>query len=1109
MTEPSKSRFKILIVDDVHENLHALMNILRDDYAIVAATNGEKALEIAQCKPQPDLILLDIKMPGMDGYSVLSRLKADPSTTNIPVIFVTALSDETDERIGLKMGVADYITKPVNAELLRLRVQTQLALSGYRKNPSLLDATGHTLPGEQPTLLIVDDVPENIHSLIEVLKNDYRIMVANNGRRAIELSQSNPPPDLVLLDIKMPDMDGYDVCRQIKASPAGNYIPVIFITIVDSTEDKVRGFDVGAADYVTKPFDIDEVRVRVRIHLELSRLRRFLEHVVDERTALLAKSEQKYRILADYSPNWEYWLAHDGSYLYVSPASTPIAGYSPADFFADARLMEKIIVPEDLPLWFEHGPYNNNKDHLASSVMFRIRHKEGAVRWIEHVCIPVIDSSGLQTGFRGTLRDITTRKQAEEKLSLAAAILENTTEAVIITDAQNNILSVNNAFNRITGFETQEVIGGKPWMLKSERHERDFYHSLWHELKTTDTWQGEIWNRRKDGSVFPALFNICVLRNEAGDITHHVAVFSDLSQIKNTEQKLDFLIHRDPLTELANRTLFHEFLTQAIQQGERSHSQFALLFIDLDNFKMINESLGSRMGDQLLIAVANRFRNMLPGVGSIARVSGDKFNIILETSHFSIGPDLIAQQILDAFNEPFNIEGHVVYSGASIGIALYPEDGSDAETLLLHADAALHQAKSQGRGILRFFSPQMTSLAKARLDLGLELRRAIQGNELCLYYQPQIDVINGQIIGFEALVRWQHPTRGIISPAEFIPLAEESGLVVPLGEWVLRAACRQFKTWSQTQPSLGNIVVAVNVSAVQLTRDNFTDTVKSILDETGIRPENLEIEITESVVMSNLDSAIATIGGLKNLGVSLSIDDFGTGYSSLAYLQQLAVHKLKIDISFVRKILENSGDASIVQAVIALGHSLGLQIIAEGVEELAQAQYLRFLQCDVIQGYLVSKPMSSDMVDLFLQKFQPLQIPVNDEGSRTLLLVDDEAKVLSALIRSLHRENYHILTASNHETAQKLLAENKVGVIICDQRMSGMNGIEFLSQIRIAHPQTVRIVLSGYSSVITLTEAINQGEIYRFLTKPWDEAELKEVIRDAFRFYEKNITYYR
>jgi len=406
-----ESRRCILIVDDVHENLHLLINVLRDDYAILAATSGEKALELAHKQPRPDLILLDIKMPGMDGYSVLSHLKADPVTAEIPVIFVTALAEATDEARGLKLGVADYISKPVNPELLLLRVRTQLELGRYRKNLLMFDVAAHASRQRRASLLVVDDVPENIHELLEALKDEYRVMVARGGVKALEIIEGANPPDLVLLDVVMPGMDGYETCRRIKASPTGNRIPVIFVTVVDASEQKVKGFDLGAADYITKPFDIDEVRARVRTHLELARLRHFLEDQVAQRTALLEKSEEKYRVLADYSPNWEYWLAPDGSNLYVSPASLEVTGYTPAEFFNDNHLIEKIIHPDDLEIWRQHHADSVIPGAESTLTIFRIRTRDGRERWIEHVCKPVFDSAGQFMGRRGSTRR--RRKAAE------------------------------------------------------------------------------------------------------------------------------------------------------------------------------------------------------------------------------------------------------------------------------------------------------------------------------------------------------------------------------------------------------------------------------------------------------------------------------------------------------------------------------------------------------------------------------------------------------------------------------------------------------------------------------------------------------------------------
>ena len=849
MTDAANSRPRILIVDDVHENLHALMNILRDDYAIAAAISGEKALELAQRQPQPDLLLLDIKMPGMDGYSVLAHLKANPATAGIPVIFVTALAEAADQARGLKLGVADYITKPINPELLRLRVRTQLELRRYRRNLVMFDIAQHAELSHTFTLLVVDDIPANIHELLDALKDDYRILVARSGVRAIELIEGPTPPDLVLLDILMPEMDGYEVCRRIKATPAGNRIPIIFVTVVDAAQEKVKGFSIGAADYITKPFDIDEVRARVRTHLELSRLRNVLEDLVAQRTALLEQSEEKYRILADYSPNWEYWSAPDGGFLYMSPACQNVSGYAPADFLADPGLMEKMIHPDDRNVWQAHCPNLISAD--PEPLIFRIQAHNGSERWIEHICKPVFDRAGQFLGRRGSNHDITTRRHAE--------------------------------------------------------------------------------------------------------------------------QKLDFFTHRDPLTGLPNRTLFAELLSHAIQQAERGHLSFGLLFLDLDHFKTINESLGHSIGDQLLIEVGKRLRALLRKVDVMARIGGDEFNIIVECDGSLPGIDLVAQRIIEALAEPFLLDGHSIYIGISIGIALYPADGRDVETLQSNADAALYQAKMQGRGVLRFFAPEMTRQAKERLTLEADLRRALDRQELRLHYQPQIDLVSGQMVGLEALVRWEHPVRGMVSPAEFIPLAEESGLVVRLGDWVLRTACRQIKAWSDA--SLAPRQTAVNVSTVQLSRGCLVESVNEALQETGIPPERLELEITESFVMADHERSFKSLADLRALGVRLSIDDFGTGYSSLAYLQQIAAHKLKIDLSFVRDVMTNRSNASIVKAIIAMGHSLGLEIIAEGVEEPDQASYLRSLQCDVMQGYLVSRPLPTDEMTRFLMSFKPLQFP--------------------------------------------------------------------------------------------------------------------------------------
>ena len=413
-----------------------------------------------------------------------------------------------------------------------------------------------------------------------------------------------------------------------------------------------------------------------------------------------------------------------------------------------------------------------------------------------------------------------------------------------------------------------------------------------------------------------------------------------------------------------------------MQRAERDQSQFALLIVNLDNFNTVNESLGHSAGDQLLIEASKRLSAQLSGLDAIARISGDEFNIILNHGDTTGSIDLVAQRMIDALGTLFQLNGSSVYVGGSIGISLYPADGHDAQTLQSNAAAALHQAKLRGRGMLRFFSAEMMGRSKDRLALEAALRQSIERDELRLYYQPQVDLCTGAIVGMEALVRWQHSERGLIPPNAFIPLAEESGYIVTLGDWVLRTACRQIRQWADTGMPLRQ--VAVNVSAVQLSRGNFLESVKSALQESGITPDMLELEITESSIMLDRERSLTTLANLKALGIRLSIDDFGTGYSSLAYLQQLEVDKLKIDIAFVRDMTSNANNAAIVKAIIALGHSLGLKIVSEGVETLEQARQLRALRCDGMQGYLVSRPTSGEEMTQFMNRFRPIAVPVGD-----------------------------------------------------------------------------------------------------------------------------------
>ena len=793
---------------------------MRDDYAIVAATTGEKALEIAFRNP-PDLILLDVKMPIMDGYQVLRHLKMNTSTADIPVIFVTALTDPSDEEKGLKLGVSDYITKPINPDLLKLRILTQLELSRYRRKPT----RSINALNEKPTLLVVDDIPENIHQLIYAFHDKYQIIAANNGLKALELLRGRTP-DLVLLDIVMPEMDGYEVCRRMKATPEGNRIPVIFLSTIDSTVDKVRGFSIGAADYITKPFDIDEIRARIHTHLELSRLQHYFEELVEKRTADLAESREKYRILAEYSPNWEYWLDENGHYLYVSPACEIISGYQPDAFINNANLMGHIIHGDDLTKWQTHQiQVSRSREMTIPPINFRIFDTEGKEHWLEHICKPVINYNGHFLGLRGTYRDITEHKKTQQQLHFASRVFENASEGIVITDENNNICSVNLAFQKVTGYSYEEILGKNPRMLKSGQHNDNFYQSMWASLNTHGSWQGEVYNRRKDGSIYPSLLNISVVHDKSTNTHHHIAVFSDLSPIKHVEKQLNFFQYYDPLTLLPNRVLFTKRLERALEQAKLDNLKLALLSIDLDQFKAINESFGAAFGNQVLIDTTLRLKNVLCGTDIISRFNGDEFNILIAQIDNVEIVHLTAHRIIESMEKPYLLNNQYVYISMCVGVAFYPADGEDAETLQRNADTALHQAKTLGRNSLCFFSAEMTQLAKQRLNLDTELRKALIQNELVLYYQPQIELKTGKLVALEALVRWQHPEKGIILPSEFIPMAEESGLIVMLGEWVMRRACQQIKQWLAKGFQVP--LIAINVSAIQLNRGNLLTTIQT------------------------------------------------------------------------------------------------------------------------------------------------------------------------------------------------------------------------------------------------------------------------------------------
>ena len=825
-----------------------------------------------------------------------------------------------------------------------------------------------------PTILIVDDEERNRRLLTVLLRPEgYQTTSAASGEEALA-SINKSAPDLILLDIMMPGMGGYQVATILKTNPATSNIPIIIVTAHMERSARLAGLDAGAEDFLTKPVDRAELWLRVR---NLLRLKAFgdlqdrssnLEQQVQARTVDL----QRFRTAMDATAD-AIMLVSRNSLLFVEVNATAcrLLGYSRSEMFM-----------------------------------------------------------------------------------IGPAELETTSGAQIAR-------------------QFDAIIDGQASDAMSES-----------EL------------RCKDGSTVQVEIHRQALHY--GEDWTIVAVVRDITERKEAQKRLTHLAQHDALTGLPNRTLFFETLKSTLSMACANDWRVAVMFVDLDHFKNVNDTLGHAIGDELLLQFSNRLIQCVRVRDTVGRLGGDEFALILAIHEGQLGPASVATKIREALRPPFLLHGHEVTLSASIGITVHPDDSSDPETLIKYADTAMYQAKHAGRDTYRFFTAQMNTAVLTRLNLEVALRKAIEHEEFVLYYQPKVHLNNGRIAGLEALLRWERPGHGCVPPDQFIPVLEETGMIVQVGSWVIAQACRQIGLWLRSP--IGAVQVSVNVSGRQFVEGNLDlDIMKGLADH-AISADLLELELTETSLMANTERTSETLSKLKNCGIQISIDDFGTGYSSLAYLRRFPIDKLKIDIAFIRDVTSNPDDAAIVLAIISMAHSLKLEVIAEGVETLAQLSYLRRHHCDQMQGYHFSRPLPAAQVsELLLHKAGLAPCESSDLTEQTLLIIDDDPLMLAMLVDLFERDGYRILSACCAAEGFEVLALNVVQVILCDQCMPVMSGTAFLERVKELYPKTYRIVLSGYTDLGSIMEAVNCGAIFRFYTKPWNNTHLRDNVRDAFR----------
>ncbi len=928
-----------------------------------------------------DVLLTDLRLPDGTGLELLAEVRKQGLP--LAVVMLTGTGDQEAVVAALKVGADDYLVKHddylkrLPRRLDEARERFSASRAALRRGLQVLYAGKDALDAELVRRHCAQYAP---HVRIEAAESAAAMLarLAEGG--------CMPEFDVLLVDYRLPDMDGLELTRILRLE-RNVHLPIVLMAERGGEELAASALRLGVNDYLTRH-----------------------EGYLFELTATLEKAHQQALLARDQEVRVARAAVLD-QLVAMEPLGAILDGLARRLHGIEPRLRVSILLIDpvtgglrvgaapDMPPIFHaslegfvpgdgHGACGTaawSGNAVATDDVLGHQHWVGLEDMVEQcgfravLALPLKDDTGRVLGAFGVYFDapgvpggalreridefariaalaVQTSRTAEAQ-RLSAKVFESTHDGLMVVDTAGCIVTVNPAFTTITGYRADEAIGAKPSMLKSGRHDAMFYATMWQNLLQTGLWQGEVWNRRKNGEIYPQWLTLSAVRNAAGAATQFVGVMTDLSQLRHSEQQLEHLSHYDPLTDLPNRLLAQSRLEHAIDQARRHRNMVGVLYVDLDRFKNINDSLGHPAGDQVLVEIAGRLRDGIRAEDTLARLGGDDFLVIIDTLQSPDEAAILARKIIALAEQPCRVtSGQEIASSASVGISIFPDDGESATELIQHADAAMYRAKDRGRGTIQFYLSELTAAANERLELELQLRRALERGEFRVFYQPLVGLEPScGAVGAEALLRWRQPDGSLMSPMRFIPLAEETGLIVPIGEWVLREACAQARNWLDRGLPFGS--VAVNLSVRQFREKDLVDRVADALDRSGLAPSRLELEITESALMSDVGEAVAKLDGLRALGVGLAVDDFGTGYSSLAYLKRFPLDKLKIDQSFIRGMSAGSNDEAIVRATIAMAQSLALKTLAEGVETEVQLQILRILGCDMYQGYITSPPV--------------------------------------------------------------------------------------------------------------------------------------------------------